>query len=88
MTLKEIFETVRDREIGSYWGGWMSMCYAEECGESISALSKFSRGCASKQDLVDEFGDVIISMMAICDNFDISVENIEARILKKTQKEY
>ncbi len=79
-------------EVQKYWGNKMPMMLMEESGELIQAISKYERdkNANTRQNLIDEIGDMYISLMAIQLQYetDISPEEVEKRIEKKLNKKY
>lgn len=80
----------RCEEVYRYWNKHMPMMVAEECAELIKAISKFERHSCPEttKDLVDEMGDVIISIEALRQYYQIPEEWIEDRIIKKLNRRY
>ena len=94
-------------DVQNYWKDRMPMMFMEEAGEAIQAISKYERTVfepiedslvrkekceAAEKGLIDELGDMYISLMAITiqyrnmiDNFD---EKLETRIETKLNKKY
>jgi NTP pyrophosphatase (non-canonical NTP hydrolase) len=105
MERKEFIEKCND--VQEYWRDRMPMMFMEECGEAIQAISKFERvtfdpiedstirekrGAEAEKGLIDELGDMYISLMAITlqyrqmiDDFD---EKLKTRIETKLNKKY
>ena len=79
--------------IGEYWGDKMPMMAMEECGELIQAISKCERAglsnfVATRNNLIEEMGDVIISIYALGDRYSITPEDICDYIDSKINKKY
>lgn len=105
MERKKFIEKCND--VQEYWRDRMPMMFMEECGEAIQAISKFERaafdpiedstirekrGAEAEKGLIDELGDMYISLMAITlqyrqmiDDFD---EKLKTRIETKLNKKY
>lgn len=68
----------------------MPMMLMEEAGELIQAVSKVERKGLDfeKQNLIDEIGDMYISLMAIRARYEISEKEIQKRIEHKLNKKY
>lgn len=62
----------------------------EEAGELIQAVSKVERKGLDfeKQNLIDEIGDMYISLMVIRARYEISKKEIQKRIEHKLNKKY
>ena len=69
-------------DIANYWSDKMSMLTCEECGELIKAISKYERENGSAQvieDLINEMGDVIISIFSLAARYRIDYRLILSR---------
>lgn len=76
-------------EVDAYWADRMPMMAMEEAGEFIQAISKVERGKdGSLQNLIDEIGDLCITLEAIRHHYAIDTEAIMDRIDTKLRKEY
>ena len=77
-------------EIEKFWGNRMPMMAIEELSELTQAISKCERHgiVAERKNLVDELGDVLISVMCIAKHYGIDESEIERRIEDKTKKKY
>lgn len=80
-------------EIGKYWAEQMPMMAMEECGELIQAISKCERARIpnfdeTRQNLIEEMGDVIISIYALADWYLITPEDICDYIDTKINTKY
>lgn len=78
------------KDVSEYWGDRMPMMLMEEAGELIQAVSKVERKGLDfeKQNLIDEIGDMYISLMAIRARYEISENDVEKRIEHKLNKKY
>lgn len=77
--------------VSEYWKDLMPMMAMEEAGELIQAISKYIRkGDLNdrRQDLIDEIGDMYISLEAIMRTFEIDTKEVEERIKNKLSKTY
>lgn len=76
-------------EVDMYWADRMPMMAMEEAGEFIQSISKVERGKdGSLQNLIDEIGDLYITLEAIRHHYAIDTEAIMDRIDTKLRKEY
>lgn len=81
-------------EVQDYWGARMPMMVIEEAGELIQAISKYERKMSEEnlQNLIDEVGDMYISLMALTlQNMDVNddfEDRVEKRIEEKLNKKY
>lgn len=79
-------------EVANYWGDSMPMMAMEECGELIQAISKHERAKlgnldAARKNLIEEMGDVLISIYALADWCLIKPEEIYSYIDTKINSE-
>lgn len=80
-------------EVDEYWNEKMPIMACEEAGELIQAISKAERKgvkfeSETYQNLVDEIGDMYITLMALQNHYNINEGDIEVRIEKKLNKKY
>jgi len=76
-------------EVSDYWQERLPMCACEEMGELIQAISKRSRGeLGSTETVAKEMADVIISIAALCEYYDISSYYVNECIKEKMKKKY
>lgn len=83
-------------EVNDYWGDQMPMMAMEEAGEFIQAVSKMERNRvpldlyyeSSKENLIKEMADMMISMKALTFRYDIEDDEIFEAIDKKLEKNY
>lgn len=84
-------------EVAEYWGDRMPMMCMEEAAELIQAISKLERfrdnvfvgiPKEAKKPLIDEIGDMYISINAIMYYYGISQEDINKRVEYKLNKKY
>lgn len=89
-------------DVAGYWGDKMPMMAMEEAGELIRAISKLERsqsdgvrntlGMAeykqARKNLVDEIGDMFISLTALMEHYNIDDEEVDKRIETKLNKVY
>ncbi len=88
------------KEVTRRWGTKMPMLCMEECAELIQAISKMERvgdiqpefitsnEANRKQDLIDEIGDVLITIEAIKNYYAITDAQVDLRIETKLAKQY
>ena len=67
-------------EMSRYWGDKYPLMSAEEMSELIEAVSGIERGKSSKQDVINEMGDVIIAVSILCARYGISPRDVISRI--------
>lgn len=79
----DIFE-----KLCEYWGEKVPLMAAEEFGELTVAISQRERGRISDDAVAKEIADVIISCGMLCHRYDISLEEVVGKIVKKLEKEY
>lgn len=79
----DIFE-----KICEHWGELVPLMAAEECAELTVAISQRERGRISDDAVAKEIADVIISCGMICHRYDITLEEVVEKIVKKMEKEY
>ena len=79
----DIFE-----KLCEYWGEKVPLMAAEEFGELTVAISQRERGRISDDAVAKEIADVIISCGMLCHRYDISLEEVIGKIVKKLEKEY
>ena len=86
---KELFYE-KAQEIEMYWEEKMPMLAMEEAGELIQAISKIERkeNEITRQGLIDELGDIIISVAALSHHYGIEPSEIDNRITTKMNKKY
>lgn len=100
MTIKRNVFVDKCNEVQYYWGERMPMMVMEEAGELIQAISKYERKNGVRevsQNLIDEIGDMYISLMALQLQLNEKIEAelgdtvgnlIEKRIEEKLNKKY
>ena len=78
------------KDVAKYWGNTMPIMAMEEAGELIQAISKYERNLSDeeKQNLIDEIGDMFISLHALIEHYDIDSSKVKLRIGKKLNKRY
>ena len=81
--------------VSDFWGSRMPMMCVEELGELTQAICKYEReGCLEQFDdylwrnLVDEMGDVLISVWALAHHYGIAKTDIGKRVKTKMEKKY
>lgn len=89
-------------DVAGYWNDKMPMMTMEEAGELIQAISKMER-CQSdgirntlemaeykqtRKNLVEEIGDMFISLTALMEYYNIDDEEVDKRIKTKLNKVY
>ena len=85
---------IQVEDIIKYWGDKMPMLVMEESGELIQAISKRERANTvdkkeiADKGLIDEIGDMYISLLAIRLYYGIDLFKIEDRIKEKLNKKY
>lgn len=89
-------------DVAGYWGNKMPMMTMEEAGELIQAISKLERSQSdgvrntlemaeykqARKNLVDEIGDMFISLTALMEHYNIDDEEVDKRIETKLNKVY
>ena len=89
--------TKQIQDVADHWDDKMPMMCMEECGELIQALSKYERQDFNgypevediyRQNIIDEIGDMYISLKAIMYHYGISTEKVVERIDYKLNKKY
>ena len=89
-------------KIRNWWGGKLPLMACEEAGEFIQAVSKAERSeyktnryddirfldAPVKEHLIEEIGDLAISLAAVCRLYDISEAEVQEYILHKTSMRY
>lgn len=87
--LKEMTKSVND-----HWGCRMPLMACEECGELIQAVSKMERRLFAKkpfddeyENLVEEIGDVFITMGALMNHYCITADEIVKAMNDKLTEE-
>lgn len=89
-------------DVAGYWGDKMPMMAMEEAGELIQAISKMERSSndgvrntvewaeykQNRKNLIDEIGDIFISLTALMEHYDIDDEEVDKRIETKLNKVY
>lgn len=94
-------------DVQNHWKDIMPMMFMEEAGEAIQAISKYERTVfvpiedysirkerceAAEKGLIDELGDMYISLVAITIQYsniiDDFYEKLETRIETKLNKKY
>lgn len=101
MTLNSLEFYKKCSEVQEHWGHQMPMMVMEEAGELIQAISKLQRAthcedydernCEEKeQALIEEIGDMYISLMALEMYLDIPDirDRIGKRVEEKLNKKY
>lgn len=89
-----MFEIARKTgEVSEFWGDRMPMMVMEEAAELIQAISKYERDKSddTRKNLVDEIGDMWISLMALQYHYDedgTMADDIDKRIETKLNKKY
>ena len=71
--------------VADFWGPKMPLMAAEELAELTVSISKIER-CQddeSYRNLVDEMGDVLISVMALVHRYNINPCDLDMRIRNK-----
>lgn len=80
------------RKVYDYWGDRMPLLACEEMAELIQAISKYERAVFNenrpKQEVIDEMRDVIISIAALGERYDISEKELQKAINKKLDRCY
>ena len=80
------------RSVQEYWDSIIGMNYAtiEEAAELIQSITKYDKNPSDNnlQNIIDEIGDMYISLKAIQYHYNISDEDINKRIDKKLNKKY
>lgn len=74
-----------------YWEKLFPIMACEEAGEFIQAISKMERSENNetiKRNLIDEIGDMHITLVCIAKYYGIDTMDIEERINKKLNKKY
>ena len=86
--------------VADYWGPQMPMMAMEEAGEFIQAISKMERFYKIeggdnvgieydlRKSLIDEIGDILISVKALQYHYRINDDEINNRIETKLNKKY
>ena len=92
MTVKDLKE--KTASVNEHWGNRMPLMACEECGELIQAVSKMERRLAAHvafdkeyDNLVEEIGDVFITMGALMNRYCVSAEDISKAIDSKLSEE-
>lgn len=76
------------KEIIKFWGDKMPMMCMEELAELQQVISKKERGKNSNKDIIDEMGDVYITLEILRTMYDIDEKDIDRRIDEKLNKKY
>ena len=80
------------KSIQEYWDyiSGMNMAAIEEAAEFIHAITKYEKthNDVAFQNIIDEIGDMYISLKAIQYHYNITDEEIDRRINEKLNKEY
>lgn len=86
--LKEYIEGCEAARI--FWNDRVPMMVMEECAELIQAISKFNRHMnpETSQDLIDEIGDVYISLEMLRQYYKIPLPAVKKRIFDKLDRRY
>lgn len=77
--------------ISKHWEEKMPIMTCEECGELIQAISKYERNDGdgqSTEDLINEMGDVIISIFTLASKYHISYRDIISRCYLKSSSTF
>ena len=81
------FQTLAN-EIGDFWKDKMPIMISEECGELMQAVSKYERVDRNseqiKTDIINEMGDVIVTIFALAHYYQIPWKYIISRCDLKT----
>ena len=85
--------TIKCKEVADYWGDKMPMMAMEEAGELIQAISKVERKSSgdsslAMNNLIDEIGDMYITLEALTKRYAIDPAAICERIGSKLNKKY
>lgn len=78
-------------DVNAFWGDKMPMMAMEEMAELTQAISKVERKGLSedlRKNVIEEIGDVYISIRAIMERYDITEEEIGVRVDTKLNKIY
>lgn len=89
--MAKMFFIEEAKEIANFWGDKMPMMAMEEMAELTKAISKIERKGESEDrlaELIDEIGDVYISLSAIMARYEIFEEDVNRRIENKVNKKY
>lgn len=79
------------KSVSEYWGDRMPMMCMEELGELVQAISKCERKDKADEcveNLIDEMGDVLISVWALAYHYGITRMDIGRRVNEKMSKQY
>lgn len=92
MTYSELKE--RTKPVNDHWESRMPLMACEECGELIQAISKLERKLYAKkpydleyQNLVEEIGDLFITVGALMNRYCITPEEISKAMDDKLSEE-
>ena len=92
MTLLDLKE--KTMTVNTHWGSRMPLMACEECGELIQAISKLERKLFAHKPfddeydhLIEEIGDVFLTMGALMNRYCISAIDIEKAIDSKLSEE-
>ena len=87
---KQTFESFV-KSVSEFWGDQMPMMCLEELGELTQAISKCERKDKADEqveNLIDEMGDVLISVWALAHHYGITRTDIGRRVNEKMGRKY